>query len=249
MIIAGCGAGSSGWVAKVGGAVITTRQFDHWMGIATSSAADQRGAGAVVLDPPNFTRCVAQQRRLAPKPAAGQPAPTDAVLIGECEQEYERLKLQVVQFLISAAWVRAEAKREEISLSAAEIARQLGATERQSSPGTPDQVTLSLQAVMTPADFRFRAELDVLTSKLRAKVSADSEKVSRGVIAGYYELNRQRFAGQSLAQATPLIARLLTTANRQRALDRFLADFHERWKQRTVCQRGYVTRDCGKTAG
>jgi foldase protein PrsA len=49
---------------------------------------------------------------------------------------------------------------------------------------------------------------------------------------------------QSLAQATPTIKQTLASQNQQNALNRFIADFRKRWRNKTQCQDGFKTSDC-----
>ena len=47
--------------------------------------------------------------KTAPKPAKGQPKTSDATYKSQCKQQYESLRDQVMQFLISASWINQEA--------------------------------------------------------------------------------------------------------------------------------------------
>jgi foldase protein PrsA len=49
---------------------------------------------------------------------------------------------------------------------------------------------------------------------------------------------------QTLAQATPTIKQTLASQNQQNALNRFIADFRKRWRDKTECQDGFKTSDC-----
>src|SRR5438309_11553194 len=79
-------------VASVGGNPITKAQFNHWMQVAAISSQGaipgQQTTAAQVPDPPNFTKCIAQKQKTAPKPAKGQPSPTTAQFKAQCQQEY-----------------------------------------------------------------------------------------------------------------------------------------------------------------
>src|SRR4051812_40550667 len=62
-------------VVKIGSGTIKKTAFNQWMSATAKARAQQAGGtGAVVVpDPPNFTRCVAQKKKMAVKPAAGKP--------------------------------------------------------------------------------------------------------------------------------------------------------------------------------
>jgi foldase protein PrsA len=49
---------------------------------------------------------------------------------------------------------------------------------------------------------------------------------------------------QSLEQAKGTIRQTLASQNQQKALDKFVTDFQKKWKERTDCQKGYVTQVC-----
>jgi foldase protein PrsA len=49
---------------------------------------------------------------------------------------------------------------------------------------------------------------------------------------------------QSLEQAKETIRQTLQSQNQQKALDKFVADFQKKWKERTECRDGYVTQVC-----
>jgi foldase protein PrsA len=70
-------------VVKVGSDSILKSTFDHWMNVAAISSAgqteaDKAKAASLVPDAPAFTKCIAEKKASAPKPAKGQPKPTDA---------------------------------------------------------------------------------------------------------------------------------------------------------------------------
>ena len=105
MLVAGCGNSVPGnAVASVDGDGITRTDFNHWMNIAAATSQGATGT-RVTYSPPDFTACVATKRKTAPKPAKGQPAPTEAQFKTQCKQEYEGLRDQVMQFLILQRWV------------------------------------------------------------------------------------------------------------------------------------------------
>jgi foldase protein PrsA len=49
---------------------------------------------------------------------------------------------------------------------------------------------------------------------------------------------------QSLEQAKETIRQTLASQNQQKALDKFVADFQKKWKERTECRDGFVTQVC-----
>src|SRR4051812_9260717 len=346
--LAACGGDSipGDAVAKVGDTAITKDQFSHWLKIAAISPAgsaepDQAGANAQVPDAPNFTRCIAEKKKTAPKPAKGQPKPTDAQFKAQCSQQYEGLKQQVLQFLISSAWIQGEAKDQGVTVTDKDVETQFEKTKKQSFPKEADFQKFLKTSGMSLEDIKFRVKLDALSNKLRAKITKGKDAVSAKQISDYYNKNKSRFAQperrdlrivltktaakakvaeqalksgqswksvakkysidqasknqggvllavakgqqekaldqavfaaskgkltgpvktqfgyydfmvtkttpaaqQSQQQASATIKQLLASQNQQKALDAFVKNFRNKWKDKTNCKKGYVIQDC-----
>ena len=95
-VAAGCGGVPGNAVAEVDGTAIEKESFEHWMNVAAKTSGQPN---AKVPDSPEFTTCVAEKRKTAPKPAKGQPKTSDEDLKNQCKQEYEALRDQVLQLL------------------------------------------------------------------------------------------------------------------------------------------------------
>src|SRR5438093_683979 len=79
--LSACGGGLPGnAVVKIGGDSIKTEEFDHWLQVAAQSQQQSTGqtGKAVIPDAPDYKACIANKKKTAPKPAKGQPEPTDA---------------------------------------------------------------------------------------------------------------------------------------------------------------------------
>ena len=200
LVLAACGSGVPGnSVARVGDTNVTRATFDHWMKVAAASASQSSETGkqatpAEVPVPPDFTACIAEKRKTAPKPAKGQPKPTDATFKAQCKQEYEGLRDQVMQFLVSSDWIIGESKDQGIKLSDKEVDKQFETTKKQSFPKEADFKKFLTQSAMTIADVKFRVRVDTLSNKLRDKVTKGRDKVSNDEITTYYNKNKARFA-------------------------------------------------------
>jgi hypothetical protein len=103
-------------VASVAGIPITKAAYHNWLTAifdadyfeATSNIAPQ----GLVSDPPNFSRCVAMLKAVAPAPGSGIPRPTSAELMTKCQQLFQGVKEQTLRFLIYAARGRAQMLEE-----------------------------------------------------------------------------------------------------------------------------------------
>ena len=132
VIVAGCGGVPGNAVAEVDGQSIEKSDYDHWVNVAARSSG--QGANASVPKPPEYTECVAAKRKSTPKPAKGQPKVTDAQLKSQCKQEYEQLRDQVLQLLISFQWLQGEAKEQGIKISDSEVKKSFDQQKKQSFP-------------------------------------------------------------------------------------------------------------------
>jgi foldase protein PrsA len=199
LLLAACGSGVPGnAVARVGDTSITRADFGHWLRVAAMSSAStvpgQPPVTVIAPDPPNFTGCIANKRRTAPKPAKGQRAPTDADFKAQCEQEYASLKAQVMSFLISSDWILGEAADQGIKATPAELQKRLNQIKQQQFPKPGDFNKFLVSTGMTLTDIYFRTKLIVLSDKLRAKIIRGKDKVTNAQIARYYQQNRSRYA-------------------------------------------------------
>jgi parvulin-like peptidyl-prolyl isomerase len=188
-------------VAKVGGTNITKDDFNHWLKIAAISSQGQTdpavAAGtkqAEIPDPPDYKACVAAKQAAAPKPAKGQPAPTTAQFKQQCQTEYNGLRDQVLQFLISAQWIVGEAKDQGISVTDAEVNKQFDTTKKQSFPKEADFQKFLKSSGMGLDDLKFRVKVQALSDKLRTKVTKGKDTVSAAQVSDYYNKNKTRFA-------------------------------------------------------
>src|SRR4051812_41204345 len=198
-VVSACGDSVPGnAVAKVDSESITKADFNHWMRVAAiSSQGAQPGAKKTAVQipqPPDYAACVANKQKTAPKPAKGQPKPTAAQFKAQCKQEYEGLRDQVLQFLISAQWIQGEASDQSVKVTDAEVKKQFEQTKKQSFPKEKDYTKFLKDSGMTQEDILFRVKLDTLSNKLREKVTKGKDNVTDQQISDYYNKNKQRFA-------------------------------------------------------
>lgn len=338
-------------VAKVsdarGDGVITKDDFDRWMTVAARRGSQGQGSSPVPMpDPPDFATCVAYKKKGAPKPAKGQPTPTDAQFKAQCEQQWEQVRDQVLGFLIAAEWVKGEAEERDITVSDEDIDTTFAQQRKQAFPKEADFKKFLDESGSTEDDVRFQIEVELLQKKLADDVAKGADEVTSEQIAEYFKENKQQFGapasrdvrviltktreqaerakaalergeswaavakrasldvaskdrggelegvtkgqqlqpiddavfaakknvtggpiktpygyyvyrvtkitkagGQSLNEATPTIKPVLTAQNRRKALDEFLKDYREKWRERTNCREGYVVRDCRNAKG
>ena len=190
-VVAGCGNDvPPNAVAKVGDSTITQDEFDKWL--KTASAGQSQGGATAAPDPPDFQKCVAAKKKQpAPK---GQEQPSDSQLKKQCEQEFDQLKTEVMQFLIQAEWVQQEAEAQGVKVTDKEITRSFEDQKKQAFPNDKAYQQFLEQSGMSEEDILFRVRLDQLQQKLTQKVTEDAKKVSNTDVEEYYDKNKKRFA-------------------------------------------------------
>src|SRR5215475_7874654 len=192
VLVAGCGSGvPSNSVAEVDGTPIKKDEFNHWLSVAAKQSAPQGSTAAPpVPDPPDFPKCVAALKK---QPVAkGQKAPSDAALKAQCQQQYNGLKTQVMQFLIQSQWLLQEADSRKLSAKPAAVQKQLDDQIKQSFPKKDDFQKFLKTSGMTMNDLLFRVKVDLLTQQVRQKIVAGKDKVSDAAVTTYYNKNKAR---------------------------------------------------------
>ena len=190
-IFAGCGGVPGDAVATVDGTSISKSDFDHWMTVAAKSGGQ---SGAAAPKPPSFADCIKQKRKTTPAPAKGQPKVTDAQLKKQCKQEYNSLRDQVMQLLVSFEWIEGEAKAKGIKVSDTEVQASFDKQKKQAFPKAADFDKFLKDSGQTEGDILKRVRLDTLSNKIRDKVTKGKDKVTDAQIAAFYNKNKARFA-------------------------------------------------------
>jgi foldase protein PrsA len=189
--VAACGGVPGNAVATVDGTPIQKSQFDHWMNVAAKSSGQPNAA---VPDPPTYASCIAAKRKTTPKPAKGQPKTTDAQLKAQCQQQYNQLRNEVLQLLISFQWIQGEAKQQGVSVTDAEVLKSFNQQKNQSFPKDADFQKFLKQSGQTQQDILQRVRLNLLSNKIRDKVIKGKDQVSDAQIQAYYNKNQARYS-------------------------------------------------------
>jgi foldase protein PrsA len=197
LALSACGGGGGvpgNAVVKIGDDTIKTAEFDHWFKVAATTQAGSTGAKPQIPQPPEFTACVEQKRKTAPKPAKGQPKPTDAQFKAQCKQEYEGLRDQVLQFLISSAWIEGESHDNGVKVSDTDVKKEFDQQRQQSFPKDSDYEKFLKTSGYVQEDLLYRIRVQDLSNKLREKIIKGSDKVTDADIAKYYDSHKKQFA-------------------------------------------------------
>jgi foldase protein PrsA len=199
LVLSACGGNSvpGNAVASIGGDAIKKVAYDHWLKVAATTTAQQSGvtgAAAAVPDAPEFKQCIAAKKKTAPKPAKGQPTPTDATYKTQCETAYKTLRDQAVQFLISSAWIEGESADRNVKVSDTEAKKAFDTQRKQSFPTDAGYAAFLKSSGYTQEDLLYQIKIQTLSTKLRAQILKGTDKVSDAAIAAYYAKNKASFA-------------------------------------------------------
>jgi hypothetical protein len=133
----------------------------------------------VVPDPPHYTACVEHQKALALVQVAAK-----ATFENECKRQYQTLKRQALDFLISSYWLIEEASERGLKVSAREVDRRL-----QTNNGTP---------LVTSADAELKARAEVSAIGLRRSLRETEPAVTHAQALAYYRQHRRLFERREL---------------------------------------------------
>ena len=156
-------------------------------GVDEGDVADVKDSGTISQE--DFDRWLAV---VAAQPQPGQkkkPAPPKPG-----SKQYDAVKQQVMQFLVSAKWIEGEAKERGVSATTAEVDRQFEETKDQSFPNEKAYKRFLKTSGQTEEDLKFRVRLDVISNKIRQQVTESSQNVSDSEIEDYYNENEQQFS-------------------------------------------------------
>jgi foldase protein PrsA len=193
-LVAGCGGVPGNAVATVDGDAIDKASYDHWVQVAAKSGGAAAGGAVSAPKPPDYTECVANKRKTTPKPAKGQPKVTDDQLKTQCKQEYEQIRDQVLQLLISYQWLQGEADEQGIKLTDADVKKSFDQQKKQSFPKDADYQKFLKDSGQSESDIMLQVKADLLAQKIRDKVVKGKDKVSDAQISDFYNKNKARFA-------------------------------------------------------
>ena len=147
---------------------ISKDDFNHWYTIVSNSQQAQQGSKAKKLKPP---------------------PPLNST-------QGKALKDQVMEFLITGAWIQGEADERGVSKNVTDtvVLRQFEQTKKQSFPKEADYKKFLKQSGQTKEDILFRVKLEALSTKIRDAVTKTGSDVSDSDAENYYNDNKQQFS-------------------------------------------------------
>jgi foldase protein PrsA len=191
LVAAGCGGGVPGnAVADMAGNPITTQAFNHWLYLeAKNVSSQQQGAPVVVpTDPPQYASCIAAVRSQVP--TLTNTATNTTRVRKLCAQQFTQIGRPVLDSLITAYWFEAEAARQHITVSSADVMKNFQAAKRAGFSTEAQFQAYLTQTGLTLQDVLFRFRVNALYAKLIAKHPV---KVTPASIQAYYTSHLARY--------------------------------------------------------
>lgn len=212
-LLSGCGGVPGDSFAVVDGKALKKSELNHWISFLVKSSSPN----AVVPDPPNFTACIANQRKQLPKLKKGQTAPTDAQLKQQCQQLYTSVKTQAETQLIQTQWLLLQAKKMKINVPEKKVQETYQEKIKAAFPKPGAYQQFLKRTGGTPADIQlYYIKVPLISQEIQASVLKTAGKVTDKEIADYYNQNKARFAQP--ARRDLLIIKTKTQAQAQQAL-------------------------------
>ena len=207
--VAACGSGIPGnAVVDVAGNPITTQAFDHWMYVAAKSQASSSPGSPVIVptDPPQFAGCVAQVKHQIPSLAK---TPTKQ-LRADCKQLFTSLSSTVMDYLIKGYWYQAEAARDHVKVTNAQVQAAFTTAKNQQFTNPSQFQTFLTQTGQTLADILFRFRINTIVQKLIAKRTAT---VTAADIQSYYGAHTSQFGTPQTRDIRIVLTKTAAQAN------------------------------------
>jgi foldase protein PrsA len=211
--IAACGSGLPGnSVADVAGNPITIQAFNHWMYVAARGNAQQSPGQPVIVptDPPGFAKCIAQARQQIPSVRKQ----SNAQLRSACHSLFTSLSSQVMDFLIRGYWYQADAAKQHVNVTPAQVQKEFNTEKQQQYPTASDFQTFLKQSGYTIQDLLFRVRLNLIYKALLAK---HKSTVTDGQIAAYYAAHKSQFGTPATRNLRIVLTKSSSQANAAKA--------------------------------
>ena len=138
----------------------------------------------------------AEQLKSAPKPG---------------DKKYEELKKKALEEVFDSIWIQGQAAEMGISLTPAEIAKELAKLKKQAFKTEKQYKEFLKEAHYTKADVNQRVTLQMLSTKIQEQVTEEAPQPSKGEIENFYE------AAKSSQYTTPETRDIRVVKNKDKA--------------------------------
>lgn len=172
-------------VAKVSGTSIPVTKFNKTLVSFSSQTAGASGK-AVVPDPPNYTKCIANKQASSKKLSTG-------ALKKQCETEWNTAKTQIMTALVQQQWYEQEAEDRGIKISPAQVQARFLPLKQQSFPKEADYQKFLKSSGQTQADILTLVKASMIQEKVQA-VAATAPTPTTGQVEAEYNKNKKNYA-------------------------------------------------------
>lgn len=163
--LTGCAGGSGDTgdaIVRVAGHPITETTIDHSMSALAASASRAPGQPPFQTPvPPRYTACIAYLRKYGSDMVIEGTVPASSGLKGQCQHDYEKLRLKALYFFITYRWVVGEATELGVRLDGRQLAQQLTSLRRFYAGTATKEPEIAMSA-----------ELSLYTTKIQQQLEA-----------------------------------------------------------------------------
>jgi foldase protein PrsA len=195
VVVSGCGSAVPGdSVAVVGGNPITTRALNHWGYIgAVGQAQASPGSPVIVPDPPNYTKCIAALRKIAPA----------TIPVSELKTACVGQFTQTLEYLVRSYWVQGQAASEGLKVTPAQVMAKFTSARNNS----PYKTAAAFQALLksngeTVQDILYRFRVSMLADKLATPAA----------VAAYYKAHMSSYSSPAKRNVRIILAKTQSQA-------------------------------------
>jgi foldase protein PrsA len=194
VLVGACGSGLPGdAVAQIGAASITKTQLAHWLTVANDSSQVSNGTKASPTPiPPDFTACIAAQRKAAGSTTSSETSTFKSV----CASQFQTLLGDALPYLIETVWVQADAADRHFKVSDKQVENAYKQERKTSTPSLATDKELNdflAASGQTIADLKWRTYVGLLTNKIELSIEKKAQKVKNAKIAAYYHKNISQY--------------------------------------------------------
>jgi foldase protein PrsA len=199
--VSACGSAIPGnSVAVVAGNPITTQALDHWGYVAAVGEAESSpGSPVIVPDPPNYTKCMASLKKIAPATIP------KSELLTACQGQFA----QTMEYLVRSYWVQGQAAAEKLSVTPADVEAKFTTAKNQEFKTAAEFTSFLKETGQTQSDILYRFRISLLAAKLATPAAVKAYYQSH--LASYSSAERRNvriILTKSLSQASAAKAAL-----------------------------------------
>lgn len=218
-------------------------------------------SGAIPLDPPHYTRCVAGygrlmkhlQAKLPKKSKVRLPRTSHAQLLKDCAERFHSIKQSVMSGLIQQRWTLAAAKADGITVSPAQVSSTL-ATQEKAMGGAAAYRKYLKRVGQTRRQVMAGTRLSLLEEALQKRRLGATAHVSSAQVAAFFSAHHAEFVlphqkHPKLATYARRIRLVLAEQVQSRHAEAANLAYERHWRAETVCAPAYVVSLCANGPG